>query len=111
MAHFAQLDENNVVLQVIVVNNVVIQNLSFPESEPVGVEFCQSLYGTDTVWKQTSYNAKFRSNYAVIGGKYDPTKDEFCPLPELQDAAMQELKDRFGVLAIYPHKLSEAEMP
>jgi hypothetical protein len=47
----------------------------------------------------------------VIGGKYDPTKDEFCPLPELQDAAMQELKDRFGVLAIYPHKLSEAEMP
>jgi len=77
MAHFAQLDENNVVLQVIVVNNEVIHNLPFPESEPIGVEFCQSLYGADTVWKQTSYNGNFRGVYAGIGYSYDPVLDIF----------------------------------
>jgi hypothetical protein len=77
MAHFAQLDENNVVIQVIVINNEVIQNLPFPESEPIGVEFCQSLYGTDTVWKQTSYNNNFRDVYAGIGYSYDPVLDIF----------------------------------
>lgn len=77
MAHFAELDGNNVVLRVIVVNNDVIQNLPFPESEPIGIEFCQSLYGEDTIWKQTSYHANFRSLFAGIGLVYDPVKDEF----------------------------------
>lgn len=79
MAHFAKLDENNVVLQVIVVNNDVLQNLPFPESEPIGVAFCQSLFGIETIWKQTSYNANFRGNYAAIGGTYDPVVDQFIP--------------------------------
>jgi hypothetical protein len=79
MAHFAQLDANSVVTNVIVVNNDVVQNLPFPESEPIGVEFCQSLYGADTVWKQTSYNANFRKNYAGIGYSYDATLDAFIP--------------------------------
>ena len=79
MAHFAQLDENNVVTQVIVINNGVIKNLPFPESEPVGIEFCQSLYGADTVWKQTSYNASFRKNYAGIGSTYNAEFDAFIP--------------------------------
>jgi len=85
MAHFAQLDENNVVLQVVVVNNSVIESLPFPESEPVGVEFCKSIYGVDTIWKQTSYNQNFRKNYASIGGTYNPELDAFIrkkPLPE-----------------------------
>lgn len=77
MAHFAQLDENNVVIQVIVVNNEVIQDLPFPESEPVGVAFCQSLYGTGTIWKQTSYNGNFRKNYAGIGYIYNSDLDAF----------------------------------
>jgi hypothetical protein len=72
MAHFAQLDENNIVLQVIVVNNDDVQNLPFPESEPIGVAFCQSLFGADTIWKQTSYSANFRYNYAGIGFSFDP---------------------------------------
>lgn len=67
MAHFAQLDENKTVTQVIVVANDVVDNLPFPDSEPVGVAFCQSLYGADTLWAQTSYNASFRYNYAGIG--------------------------------------------
>lgn len=77
MAHFAKLDENNVVLEVIVVNNDVLQNLPFPESEPIGVAFCQSLYGADTVWKQTSYNNNFRGRYAGIGFIWDPVKLKF----------------------------------
>jgi hypothetical protein len=77
MAHFAQLDENNVVLQVIVVNNAVIDDLPFPESEPIGMEFCQSLYGADTIWKQTSYNGNFRKNYAGVGYIYQEDIDAF----------------------------------
>jgi hypothetical protein len=77
MAHFAQLDENNVVLQVIVVNNSDIDNLPFPESEPVGVAFCQSLLGENTLWAQTSYNNKFRRQYAGINFIYSPSLDVF----------------------------------
>ena len=79
MANFAQLDGAYTVTEVIVVNNETIDNLPFPESEPVGVAFCQSLFGTDTIWKQTSYNANFRKNYAGIGYTYDPVLDAFIP--------------------------------
>jgi hypothetical protein len=77
MAHFAKLDSDNNVLNIIVVNNVVINDLPFPESEPVGIEFCQFLYGKDTRWLQTSYNGNFRGRLARIGGKYDPDLDIF----------------------------------
>ena len=79
MAYFAQLNENSIVIAVIAVNNETIDNLPFPESEPVGVAFCQSLYGDDTVWKQTSYNKNFRKNYAGVGCTYDPVLDAFIP--------------------------------
>ena len=82
MAHFAQLNDTSIVLQVVVLNNETIQNLPFPDSEPVGVAFCQSLFGDATVWKQTSYNANFRKNYAGIGYTYDPVLDAFiAPQP------------------------------
>ncbi len=77
MAHFAQLDENNVVMRVIVVhNNELLDNGS--ESEAKGIAFCQSLFGLDTRWVQTSYNANFRGKYAGIGDVYDLAKDEFA---------------------------------
>ena len=79
MANFAKLDENSIVTEVIVVNNETINDLPFPDSKPVGVAFCQSLFGSTTVWKQTSYNANFRKNYASIGFTYDPVLDEFIP--------------------------------
>ena len=84
MAHFAQLDENNVVIQTIVVANDVINDLPFPESEHLGVEFCRSLFGQDTVWKQTSINANFRAVYGYPGIVYDAEKDAFFDpaLPE-----------------------------
>jgi len=77
MAHFAQLDLNNIVTEVIVVNNATIDDLSFPESEPIGVAFCKSLYGDNTIWRQTSYNGTFRIRYAGIGSIYDPIADVF----------------------------------
>lgn len=80
MAHFAQLDANNVVINVIVVNNAVVEDLPYPESEPLGVAFCQSLYGANTLWKQTSYNGKFRNFYAGIDDIYDPVNDVFVTL-------------------------------
>jgi hypothetical protein len=79
MANFAQLDGSYLVTEVIVVNNETINDLPFPESEPVGVAFLQSLFGSTTVWKQTSYNANFRKNYAGIGYTYDPVLDAFIP--------------------------------
>jgi hypothetical protein len=82
MAHFAQLDENNVVTQVIVIGNDQLKtNITTEvdgflmtqtvESEAKGVDFCKSLYGADTVWKQTSYNGNFRGRYAAIGGTFE----------------------------------------
>ena len=70
MAHFAQLDDNNVVTQVIVVGNSDTADVNGVESENIGVAFCQSLLGAETNWKQTSYNANMRGNYAGIGMKY-----------------------------------------
>jgi hypothetical protein len=82
MAYFAQLDSSYIVTEVISVNNNTIDNLPFPESEPVGVAFLQSLFGSTTIWKQTSYNANFRKNYAGIGYTYDPVLDAFiAPQP------------------------------
>lgn len=89
MAHFAQLDENNVVLQVIVVHNnelitsrVTTNDAGFltvttTESEEKGISFLQSLFGAGTRWVQTSYNNSFRGKYATIGGTYDADAGEF----------------------------------
>ena len=78
MAHFAQLDENNVVTQVIVVHNNDCQ-INGVESEEAGVVFCKQLFGTETRWKQTSYNGNMRKNYAGIGYTYDEQRDAFIP--------------------------------
>ena len=78
MAHFAKI-ENGIVTEVIVVNNEALGNLNFPSSEPIGIAFLQSLYGSNTTWKETSYNGNFRGQYAGVGMKYDPATDKFLP--------------------------------
>jgi hypothetical protein len=77
MAHFAQLDDQNNVIDVVAVSNSNINDLPFPESEQVGIDFLNLIFGEGSVWKQTSYNANFRKNYAAIGGRYDPALDAF----------------------------------
>ena len=79
MAHFAQLDDNNFVLQVIVVHNNELLDENGNESETVGITFCKSILGEATRWKQTSYNGKTRKNYAGIGYAYDSQRDAFIP--------------------------------
>ena len=70
MAHFAKLDANNVVTQVIVVGNQDTADNSGTETESIGIAFCQKLVGAETNWKQTSYNNNMRGNYAGIGYTY-----------------------------------------
>ncbi len=78
MAHFAELDENNIVTRVVVVNNDVII-VDGAENEQAGVDFLISLYG-DSTWKQTSFNATIRKNYAGKGYTYDSDNDAFIAL-------------------------------
>lgn len=80
MAHFAKLDENNVVLEVICLHNNELLDENGVEKEELGVKFLTEWSGGHTNWKQTSYNNNFRGRYAGIGHIYDPEKDEFiCP--------------------------------
>lgn len=81
MAHFAQLDNNNIVQQVIVIGNEDCGGGEFPASEAVGQLFISSL-GFDGIWKQTSYNNNFRKQYAGVGYKYLDAHDVFvAPQP------------------------------
>ena len=77
MAHFAELDQNNVVLRVIVVSNRDTSDAQGFEHESIGVAFCQNLFGGN--WKQTSYNGNIRKHYAGIGFTYDAARDAFIP--------------------------------
>lgn len=80
MAHFAQLDENNVVTQVIVVANKDTADASGVEKEHIGAAFCERLLGG--TWKQTSYNGSMRVRYAGIGYTYNADLDAFiAPKP------------------------------
>ena len=81
MAHFAQLDENNVVTQVIVVDNNDIRDPhTGEEDEILGIAFCKKLLGGK--WVQTSYNGNIRKRYAGIGYTYDRALDAFiAPKP------------------------------
>ena len=77
MANFAKLDDKGIVLEVLALSNDVIENLPFPESEPVGVAFFVDWSGGYTNWKQTSYNGNFRKRLASIGYTYDSVLDAF----------------------------------
>lgn len=77
MAHFAELNESNVVTRVIVVANKDTSDANGVEKEHIGAAFCERLFGG--TWKQTSYNATFRKNYAGIGFSYDAERDAFIP--------------------------------
>lgn len=80
MAHFAKVS-NLIVDEVIVVSNTDVNDLPFPESEPVGQAFIASL-GIEGTWLQTSYSGSFRACYAGIGYTYNPVTNEFIPPTE-----------------------------
>jgi hypothetical protein len=95
MATFAKLNSENIVEQVISVHNNELLDNGI-ESEQKGINFCKSLFGQDTNWKQTSYNTRagkhytnnilsidqsnaFRKNHAARGYTYDENRDAFIP--------------------------------
>ena len=76
MAHYAEIDENNIVLRVMVVNNEdTIDPKTGDESETVGVAFCKEQWGGN--WVKTSYNHNIRKRYAGIGYSYNEQLDAF----------------------------------
>lgn len=80
MAHYAQIDENNIVTQVIVIDNKDTADANGVEKEYIGAAFCERLFGG--TWKQTSYNGNIRKNYAGIGYTYNADIDAFvAPKP------------------------------
>jgi hypothetical protein len=79
MAHFARLNDSNMVVEVIVINNAELIGPDGLESESKGIDFCKSLFGSDTTWVQTSYNGRIRKNYAGVGFTYDAALDAFIP--------------------------------
>ena len=83
MAHFAQVDENNIVRDIIVIANADCGGGDFPASEPIGQAFingphphCLALTGN---WLQTSYSGSFRGCFAGLDYSYDAVLDEFMP--------------------------------
>ncbi len=88
MAYFAELDNTNTVLRVISVSNDVCgePTLGFPDTEAAGRAFIANTLKLGGTWKQTSFNANFRSKYAGIGDLYDPALDIFTSPPVVEDA-------------------------
>jgi len=122
MAHFAELDSNNIVLRVLALDNSVMENDQSQRIEQLGIDFLQNLYGTDTIWAQTSYNTRagiyyvagtnevspdqslaFRKNYAGIDWSYDPTRNAFInPKPVVPPEDEQYVTfDEFACLWYY----------
>lgn len=100
MAHFAEIDSNNIVLRVIVVhNNELLDN--GVESEAKGIAFCQSLFGGN--WKQTSYNGNMRKNFAGQGYKYDAERDAFIPPQPYNSWVLNESTCMWEPLTAYPN--------
>tara|TARA_Y100000592_G_scaffold73287_1_gene114076 strand:- start:829 stop:1209 length:381 start_codon:yes stop_codon:yes gene_type:complete len=107
MAHFVKLGKGNIVIQGIVVHNDVAT------SEQAGIDFINNLYGTNDIWKQTSYNTiagkhllggtPFRKNFAGIGYTYDQTRDAFIPSrPKYNSWILNEDTCRWEAPVAYP---------
>ena len=110
MAHFAQLDENNIVTHVSVVDNWNCQDGDGNESEAVGVAYLQGIHGADTTWKQTSYNATIRKNYAGIGYTFDTGRDAFIAPKPYASWQLNETTCQWEAPTPMPDDLTEEEV-
>jgi hypothetical protein len=128
MAHFAQLDENNTVIAVNVIADADCLDGDGNESEAVGIAFCQSLWGADTNWKQTSYNTKagkrwnadltentgtpqFRKNYAQLTYTYDASKDAFIQAKPYASWVLDDATCLYNPPIAYPVDSEGDEIP
>ena len=87
MANFAEIDNNNIVVQVIAISNEVCGEpaLAFPETEAAGCDFIANVLKLAGTWHQTSYNSNFRGTYAGIGYTFDADADVFVAPVEPED--------------------------
>ena len=100
MAHFAILDESNIVTRVEVINNAVLLDGDGVEQEQLGIDFLTELYGVGN-YKQTSYNKNFRKNYAGVGYTYDAVKDKFIKSKPYASWSLDE-NDNWQAPITYP---------
>jgi hypothetical protein len=106
MAHFAKLGTGNIVERVEIVHN------NIATTEQAGVDFLNTLYKTNDIWKQTSYNTiggkhllggvPFRKNHAGIGFKYDQYKDAFIPPKPHNSWTLNETTCLWEAPVVYP---------
>lgn len=99
MAHFAKLDENNRVIDIIVINN---SELDVDNEESSGLAWLESWSGGYTNWKQTSYNRNFRKHYATIGHSYWPNLDAFIAPKPYNSWILDEETCSWGAPTAYP---------
>jgi hypothetical protein len=89
MAHFARINDNNIVREVIVISDDNAPDPA-PTNEAAGQTFINNVLGLSGTWKQTSYNGSFRGMYAGVGYTYDPVADLFVaplePKPEITES-------------------------
>jgi len=93
MAHFAKINSDNIVEQVVVINNEELLDENKEEKEQKGIDFLKNLYSSEKnySWIQTSYNNSFRKNYARIGWIYDTERDAFVqPKPKFESWIFNE---------------------
>jgi hypothetical protein len=109
MAHFCQLDENNVVTQVIVVANSDTADASGVEKEHIGAAFCEKLLGG--TWKQTSYNGSIRKNYAGLGYTYNADIDAFVPPKPFASWLLNEETAQWNAPVAMPEDAGTGEPP
>ncbi len=99
MAHFVRI-ENGVVVQGIVVSDKDTADEHGAEKEEIGIAFCSNLLGG--TWKQTSYNARIRKNYAGIGYTYDEGRDAFIPPKPFASWVLDKDKAQWKAPVDYP---------
>ena len=81
---FAHIPNGGIIDQVVVISDAAVNDLPFPDSEPLGQAFLNALYANTDLWLETSPTGAYRGQYACIGGTYDAVVDEFIspPAPE-----------------------------
>ena len=109
MAHYAELDSNNVVLRVIVVSNPDTSTAQGEEKESIGIAFCERLLGG--TWVKTSYNARIRKNYAGIGYTYDKDKDAFIPPKPYASWVLNESTCLWNAPVAMPSDVGQGDPP
>lgn len=92
MAHFARINKDWIVEEVIAVANDVLLNALGIECDWLGEQFCQQLYGAHTKWIQTSYSGSKYKNFAGIGYSFDPCRHAFIPPKPFPSWILDEAK-------------------